>query len=135
MKRNFGVNSEISLFLDGSNFDLHSEYKLKSMCWNAGESSLGFNWVAQAEGKRQWLKLVFDGILLLDIIGIDMDVPRKEDVALDFLGFLHPEDRNVMSGFLPEKMATPEHHFILKFLGGLTVKVFAREAVLSCGET
>jgi hypothetical protein len=59
--------------------------------------------------------------------GIDCDVPRKEDRRLAFMGYLSPDDSS-MSAFLPEELATPRHHMIFCFEGGLAIKVYSTSA-------
>lgn len=91
--------------------------------------SLTLSWMSPADERR--LEMRFDSIEMLQLRGIDARVPRKEDRRLSFFGYVHPEDLDLMDGFLPEDLAGEGFHFILSFEGGLVVKLQCLSAKLS----
>ena len=131
MIRNFLVTSEICVETNGVRFDLHNDFEFMGFRFDAVMSVLSLKWQEVNSKDRKFLAIDFVDLKYLALDGLDADMPRKEDKTLSFIGYLHQDSPEVMDGFLPEEMASPTHHLIIKFLGGLTIKVFSASALIT----
>ncbi len=127
MKRNFTSVSETGLRLLSKNFDLHNDFCFVGLRLAPIRRivTLEFNSLC---GDCQGLALDFSSVSVIRVSGVANDIPVGEDGCLDSFGYLHPDDLDVMDGFLPESSATESYHMIFIFRGGLAVKIYAEEA-------
>jgi Na+-transporting NADH:ubiquinone oxidoreductase subunit NqrF len=129
-KLNFKVADSISLNVADKKFDLHNDFELLGFNYDLDsrrfimkwQKSLG-DWVAPNLPNQ--LSLLFDNVAYLSISPRDPEMPYSEDSCLSFLGYLRPEDKTVMDGFLVEEMAQDDYDIIFIFQSGLAIKVFA----------
>lgn len=126
MNKNFIVKSTIEIESSGKTYDLHNDFDCNRILLDPMSSSLTLSWVSRLGGTH--VQICFEKIELLVLRGIDAMVPRKEDRRLSFLGFAHPEDMDLMDGFLPEDLAGDDYHFIVSFEGGIALKVQCQSA-------
>lgn len=126
MKKNFVVKSTIEIECSGRIYDLHNDFDCSRILFDPISSSLALSWTSSASGML--VQISFESIELLMLRGMDTEVPREEDRRLSFLGYTHPEDTDLMNGFLPEDLAGDDYHFILGFEGGVTIKLHCRSA-------
>lgn len=126
MKKNFIVRSTVEIESAGEIYDLHNDFDCSCIIFNPISSSLVLSWVALVD--ERYLEICFESIDLLMLRGVNGGMPRKEDRRLSFMGYVHPEDLDLMDGFLPEDLAGEGFHFIFNFEGGLVVKLQCQSA-------
>lgn len=127
---NFNLADSIGLSYKGSYFDLHSNFDFSSMHYNADDQSLILSWIKSHE---EWAKIetcnevsiIFKLVEVLKIIPREDDKPKSEDTTLSFMGYLHPDDLDIMNGFLPTEQKSEDYHMIFGFESGLSIKVYA----------
>jgi Na+-transporting NADH:ubiquinone oxidoreductase subunit NqrF len=131
MKRlNFKIVDSISLQVSDKHFDLHNDFDFLSFNYTLNSRQFVMNWQKSsgswvAANLPAQLSLLFSNVAYLAISPRDPEMPYSEDSCLSFLGYLRPEDKIVMDGFLPEEMAQNDYDLILVFQSGLAVKVYA----------
>lgn len=126
MKKNFVVRSTVEIESAGAIYDLHNDFDCNFIRFNPLSSSLTLSWVSLADEK--FLEICFESIELLMLRGMDAKMPRKEDRRLSFMGYVNPEDLDLMDGFLPEDLAEEGFHFIFSFEGGVVIKLQCQSA-------
>lgn len=126
MIKNFKVKSMVEIEYSARTYDLHNDFDCSRILFDPISSSLSLSWICSADGRC--VQISFEAIDLLALRGMDIEVSRKEDRRLSFLGYAHPEDTDLMDGFLPEDLAGDDYHFILGFEGGVTIKLHCRSA-------
>lgn len=132
-KVNFLVDSNYALDVDGHHIDLHNNFDFESVEYSTKQNRVSLTW-AKAIG--DWVqidvpanvKIVFDNVLLLKVQTDDCD-KNDDKGTLSFIGYLHPEDVDLMDGCLDESEATSTYHMIIAFEGGLAIKIFSEKAV------
>jgi len=130
MKKNFSIISSIEVVKAGDSFDLHNDFDLSKLEIDFQKNNLSLLWLSRSSSSCLQLSIVFKQIKYFNALGFDEEMPRAEDRRLSFLGYLHPEDVNIMNGFLPEESYADGHHIIFSFEGGLTLKLLAEIAEL-----
>ncbi len=137
-KVNFLVDSNYALDVDGQHIDLHNNFDFESVEYSIRHNRVSLTWI---KGTGNWvktdapenIKIVFDNVLLLKVQTDDYD-KIDDKVTLSFIGYLHPEDVDLMDGCLDEGEATSAYHMIIAFEGGLAIKIFSEKAVCLLGK-
>lgn len=127
MKRNFSAVTETTLRVLGKDFDLHNDFAFDGLRFvpTARQAEIAFKC---RTSQSLALVITFETVSIFRVFGLKTDMPFDEDECLDCFGYLHPDDLNVMDGFLPEDASTEDYHMIFIFRGGLVLKLFAEEA-------
>lgn len=124
MYRNFSIASTVDIFSGGQSYDLHNDFDFIGANFEAPSSHLTLLWA----NNREEIRICFQSVKFLRMNGFDEAMPREEDSRLSFMGYLHPDDVDLMDGFLTEDLAGEKYHVIFCFEGGLSMKVFADSA-------
>lgn len=124
MDRNFSIASTIDILSGSQLYDLHNDFDFMGINFEVSSSYLTLLWA----NNREELRICFQLVKFLRMKGFDEAMPRQEDSRLSFMGYLHPDDVDLMDGFLTEDLASENHHLIFCFEGGLSMKVFAASA-------
>lgn len=127
MKRNFSAVTETTLRALGRDFDLHNDFSFDGLCFTPTTRKAEIAFKCRTS-QSITLVITFEAVSVFRIFGLKMDMPFDEDECLDCLGYLHPDDLDVMDGFLPEDASAEDYHMIFIFRGGLVLKLFAEEA-------
>ncbi len=127
MRRNFSIVTETTLRTLEGDFDLHNDFAFDGVRFvpTARKVEVAFKC---RTSQALLLVIAFDAVSVLRALGLKTDMPFNEDECLDCFGYLHPDDLDVMDGFLPEDVSTEDYHMIFIFRGGLVLKFFAEEA-------
>lgn len=80
----------------------------------------------------EYVQIIFDNVALLKLQTEDNDKNNGKE-TLSFIGYLHPNDVDLMDGCLDEDEANPTYHMIIAFEGGLAIKIFSESAVCLLG--
>jgi hypothetical protein len=129
VKRNYNVVSTIEVLFEGRVIDLHSGRDCTAINILPADQRLVVQW--GKKGGDSDVQIEFLRVSFLAISGFDTLVPRSEDKRLSFIGYVHPEDKELMNGFLLEEMSSIEYHMIISFEGGMTLKIYAEDSILS----
>ncbi len=125
MKRNFSFVSMVEIRCEGTEYDLHNDFDCAEVSIKPIEGSLILVWEARAD-RSQKIEIRFESIQYLRLQGVDQDMPRAEDCRLSFAGYLHPDQGDVMDGFVEDNGSMEGYHMIFCFEGGLVAKVLSR---------
>lgn len=129
MIKNFEILSETSVIYECRVYDLHNDYAFNGFELNSRENYITLRW-EKITSEDEFLSIEFADLEFLRVRGIDLDIPRKEDACLDFLGKLNQADVEIMDGFIPN-YEDPAAHLIFSFNGGLAIKIFSASAKIS----
>jgi len=132
-KINFLVDSNHALDIGGRHIDLHNNFDFKNIEYSTEKNILSLSWV---KTKGDWvqsnefegLQIVFEDVLFLKIQG-NVSSTLADRKTLSFIGYLHPEDEELMDGCLDESEANPTYHMIFSFENSLAIKIFSNKAV------
>lgn len=132
---NFKIADSIAIESGAQYFDLHSNYDFRGFAFNTKDNSLTLEWTkctgAWAEKENvNFLKMMFDKVSVFAVKSRDIDIPSSENETLAYVGFLHPDDTELMEGFLPPEYNSGEHHLVFGFESELVIKVFSKSVVL-----
>ena len=130
MNKNFTIVDNYAIEHESDWFDIHNNYSIKSIFYDPANRSLTFNWVkkrTEVKGQESFM-LKFNGVSILKINGILPSEKNNNDVTLSYLGYLHPNDLDLMNGCLMENEANSSYHLVCGFENGLFIKVFSNTA-------
>jgi hypothetical protein len=127
MKKNFSIATTVEISFSGCLYDLHNDFDAVRVEHDIADNALTI-WWDDRNSVGQTLSIHFSSMRSLQLNGIDEEMPRKEDKRLSFIGYSRPDDKS-MSGFLPEELSEVDHHIILCFEGGLTMRVYAESVM------
>jgi len=132
-KINFLVDSNYALDVGGRHIDLHNNFDFESIEYSIRQNRLSMTW-AKVTGDwvqidvPEYVKIEFDNVVFLKIQTDSYD-KNDDKGTLSFIGYLHPEDVDLMDGCLDESEANSNYHMIIAFEGGLAIKIFSEKAV------
>ena len=127
MRRNFSITSTIELASQGQSYDLHNDFDAIKVELDIANNLITIFW-RSLRCQNALASIRFEGLQSLALKGFDISMPREEDRRLSFMGYLHPDDVEIMDGFLPEEGPMKDSPMIFCFEGGLAIKVFAISA-------
>ena len=136
-KVNFLVDGNYALDVDGRHIDLHNNFDFESFEYSTKQNMLSVTWVkvigdwVQIE-VTEYVKIEFDNVVFLRIQAGDYD-KNDDKKTLSFIGYLHPDDVDLMDGCLDESEANSNYHMIIAFEDGLAIKIFSEKAVCLLG--
>jgi len=127
----FKIVDSMALEKDSYYFDLHSNYDFVGLSYNVVNQQVVLEWKKSTENwakneRYQNLKLIFDSVSLFCISPRDDEKPLSEDNCLSHIGYLHPDDMELMEGFLPADQSGDNYHLVIGFESNLVVKVYSK---------
>ncbi len=139
LAKNFKIVDSIGIEFNERFLDLHSNYDFKSLSYDIQNKTIELGWTKCAgdwakDEIYQGLKLVFSCVYVFSVRPRDNDKSFSEDDCLSFLGYLHPDDLELMDGFLPLEKAGKNYDLFLGFESGLAIKLYAEAVELQVFE-
>lgn len=133
--KNFKIKESYGIEYKGKFLDLHSNYDFIKFSYDVSSQAVFLEWnKSQGEWsvKEPFEKLImkFSSISIFAMRSRDRQKPFSEDNCLSYIGYLHPDDFEVMDGFLPEKLANDSYHLVLGFESGMVIKLFCNDVEL-----
>lgn len=113
--------------------DLHNDYEFESLQYDVATQSVRLTWFRSIHASNVLpvkVTVLFERISLFKIEFDSLEEAKCDAGTLKFLGFLHPDDREIMDGYLEQEEADSTYHIILGFENGLSVKCYAE--TVSC---
>lgn len=137
--KNFKVVDSTGIEFLGQFLDLHSNYDFTSVSYDVCNKSVEMCWKkcsgSWAENEKyQKLKLKFSSVSVFSVRPRDGEKPFSEDDCLSYLGFLHPDDLDLMDGFLPPDKSEDGFHLVFGFESELVIKLYADSVELISSE-
>ncbi|QDO85226.1 hypothetical protein FM037_20765 [Shewanella psychropiezotolerans] len=132
---NFKIVDSIAIEFTGTFLDLHSNFDFVKLAYNIEERTVELDWKkcsgewAKLEQYKK-LKLVFKSVDIFRVNPRDSEKPFSEDDCLSYIGYLHPDDLNLMEGFLPSEQSEDNYHMVLGFESGLVLKIYSELVLL-----
>lgn len=135
---NFRMASSTVLEFDGVYIDLHSNYDFCGLSYDVSDKCVVLKWKRcsglWAEGDiYKSVDLVFNSVQVFGVRPRCNDKPFSEDDSLGYMGYLHPDDIDVMDGFLFPEQARGNYHLIFGFESDLVVKLYSESVELMAG--
>lgn len=133
--KNFKIIDSIAIEFENDYLDLHSNFDFLSMLYNVENRTVELNW-AKCSGewakheKYKNLQLVFNFVDIFCVHPRDSEKSFSEDDSLSYIGYLNPNDLEVMEGFLPPEQSKDDYHMVLGFESGLVLKIYSKSAHL-----
>ncbi len=133
---NFLVSDDsIAVEYEGNYLDLHNNYSFISFNYNIRTQQVELKWV---KNQGEWaekelyneLKIIFNSVYVFKVNPRDVELPFSEDECLDCIGYLHPDDIELMDGFLTPDFADDSYHLVFGFQSGLFIKIYAETVYL-----
>ena len=132
---NFSVADSVAIEYEGCYFDLHNNYDFTGLTYEVNSQRVILEW---SKGESEWaekeiyssLKLVFDFVSIFNVTSRISGQPFSADDCLSYMGYLHPDDIDLMDGFLPRENADESYHLVFGFEGGQVVKLYAETVKL-----
>lgn len=136
-KINFLVDSNYALDVGGQHIDLHNNFDFKGLEYSTNSNQVCLSWIKSVgdwvpTDEVEGFKIIFENALLLKVQGSISEVPSTRK-NLSFIGYLHPEDVELMDGCLDESEATSDHHMIFVFENNFAIKIFSDTAEYKIG--
>lgn len=108
--------------------DLHNDYDFVGFEHSVEKSVFTLVWTRTkgswvAENAPERISVSFSGLSFLKIRHETESL--GEPSTLEFAGYLHVEDSDLMDGYLERAEVTGDHHHIFVFDGGLAIKLGA----------
>jgi len=126
--QNFEITDDnIGIIFDDDYFDLHNEYDLTSHTYNEELKEAQFTWRKVNESKQ--ITLCFRDVTLYKTNPRDPSIPESEDLTISFIGFLHPDEIDVMDGYASNSDFIAGNHFIIGLESEAAFKVGAESAI------
>jgi hypothetical protein len=127
---NFEIGDNYAISMDSAWLDLHNDYDFKTYQYDATTSSAVLLWVRSKLGPSetslaQNIAVRFVNVKLLKIELLAGAAISADAETLSFLGFLHPDDLEVMDGCLTQEESDSTYHMIFRFENGLSIKCFS----------
>lgn len=132
-KLNYLVDSNYALDVDGRHIDLHNNYDFKSVKYSTRKNRVSVTWTKVTgdwvqKDVPEHVQIVFDNVAFFKVRTDDYD-KNNDKGTLSFIGYLHPDDVDLMDGCLDEGEANSTYHMIIAFEGGLAIKIFSENTV------
>lgn len=127
---NFSIPDSVAIDFQGCYLDLHNNYDFSGLTYEVDSQRVTLKW-SKSDG--EWaekevysgLSLVFDSVSVFSVSPRASEQPFSEDNCLSYIGFLHPDDIDLMDGFLPPENAGDTYHLVFGFDSGQVVKLYA----------
>ena len=110
--------------------DLHNNFNFAGLTYEVSEQRIELEWYRvlgewSRNERYEKIKLIFDAVSVFCVHARDQAKPFSEDECLSYIGYLHPDDMDVMDGFLPVDQSSDGCHIVLGFEGGLVIKLYS----------
>ncbi len=127
---NFEIGDNYAISMGSIWLDLHNDYDFETYWYDATTNSTVLLWVLSKQhppevSLAQKISIRFTSVKLLktDLL-TDAEISADAETVA-FLGFLHPDDLDVMDGCLTQRESDSTYHMIFRFENGLSIKCFA----------
>lgn len=133
-KLNFKIQSNHAIDIGNSILDLHNNYDFNGLTYNVPLNTIRFSWI---KTDADWvpkdhpanIQVIFEGVKFFKTYFNTTEQQAESDkLTLSFVGYLHPDDVDIMDGCLDEKEASNEFHIIFSFENGLSIKIYSENA-------
>ena len=131
---NFAIEANYAIRSGKHWFDLHNDYDFSEFKYNPSINCAILCWVKSklnAKNTQKITKITLNFIKVL-VLKTEFGVVSEkcsDANTLAFVGFLHPDDLEVMNGCLTQDESDASYHLIFQFESGLAIKCFS-EAVI-----
>lgn len=127
---NFNIGANYAICMGPIWLDLHNDYDFEKYEYDPHANNALFSWSRSKSrsaepGTAQKLMLRFDKLTLSKTEYMADSSLVADATTLAFLGFLHPDDLNVMDGCLTQDESDSTYHIIFRFENGLAIKCFS----------
>lgn len=127
---NFVIVDSGAIEYNGCYLDLHNNFDFTALTYDVSKRCVVLEWCRnQGEwaGKEKYerLKLLFESVSIFTVRPRNNAKPYSEDESLSYLGYLHPDDLELMDGFLPPEQSCNDYHLVLGFESGLVIKLYS----------
>jgi hypothetical protein len=134
---NFNIEKGHAISCGSYWIDLHNDYLLEEMRYDVLARVFRAAWRCSSPSQLNGgaaVSLVFAEVSLL-MIQHHNAAAQNPDAAgtLSFIGFLHPDSKDVMDGYLDTSESNESYHFIMGFEGGLAVKCYCESITYGDG--
>lgn len=132
---NFFIIGSVAIEYNGSYLDLHNNFDFTALSYEVSTRRVVLEWNknlgewARAENYER-LKLLFENVSIFCIHPRNSSQPFSEDDCLSYIGYLHPDDIELMEGFLPPEQSENNYHLVLSFESGLVIKLYSETVKL-----
>jgi len=130
---NFSIGDDYAISMGPTWLDLHNDYDFETIQYNVAANSAVLVWVRSRlnpseNSLAKKITVRFEAVKLLKMELQANDGASDDAGILAFVGYLHPEDLDVMDGCLTQEESDSAYHMIFRFENGLSIKCFS-EAV------
>jgi len=120
---------------DVGTFDLHNDWDLEGITYEQESTKVILRWIPSGFARKnnastEALQQIFEGVSLLRHKTPDVMSPQGEAILLNAAGRLHPEDEEVMNGFLDDEDSCRDFPMIFIFGDGSAVKVLSETVMV-----
>jgi hypothetical protein len=134
---NFSIEDNYAIKSGDAWIDLHNDYDFTGVEYDLESNCLAMKWkratkhstIASASQLVVWFRQL--QFLRLELIEDAQDILSAK--TLEFVGFLHQDDVDVMSGCLSQEEADESFHLIFRFENTFAIKCFCREVECNFG--
>jgi hypothetical protein len=113
--------------------DLHNDYDFQSICFNASTNSVSLSWkraaVYSPAAVATHITVRFENVQIFKTELLQVSAVATDSLVLNFVGFLHPDDLNVMDGCLLQEETDASYHAIFCFENGLSIKCHSESVI------
>ena len=131
--KNFRFEENYAIVYGDDWLDLHNDYDLQVLCYNALSNRVELRWNRaidhSVKATYSQVRLSFCNVLLLKTAFQATLDCMSDAPILEFVGFLHPDDIELMEGCLLQEESDSSYHIIFRFANGLAVKCFSEELI------
>lgn len=130
---NFKICDNYAISMGSIWLDLHNEYNFEGYRYDVTTNSVILLWSLSGLGRpaeallAQKVTIRFVGVDLLKTKLLSGADDSAGAGILSFLGFLHPDDLEIMDGCLTQEESGPAYHMIFRFENGLSIKCFSEK--------
>ena len=128
---NFETSEGYAIRMGSTWIDLHNDYDFETCLYDTASRSAILSWVRSSRASShlaQKVSLRFVDLRVFKVELLEGCVEPDDARTLNFLGFLHPDDLEIMDGYLDQEESDPTYHMILRFEDGLSIRCFAKTA-------
>lgn len=136
-KTNFLIENNYALNIEGKHLDLHNNFDLIKLEYLITRNSFSLSW-SRTNGEwvqpkdPEHIRIVFENVSFLKL-SPSTSWNHEDQKTLSFIGYLHPEDAELMDGCLDENEADSTYHMIISFQDGFAIKVLSASATCFLG--
>lgn len=137
---NFHIHNDVGLKIESHLVDLHSNYLFCGFSYVLMEKRVVLDWRKRddhwaKEEPFARLRMIFNDVSYFSVKSREQCKPFSEDSCLAFIGYLHPEDKEIMNGFLPKEKAKGNYDMILVFESDFAIKLYAETVRMELDST